>query len=181
MPAYRCISCDINFPPAQKEPLGGQCARCGAVLTYYTNLASHRDWRRRSALAETTKEEPQEEVAPWGIHPAEDSCPVIYDNNHDVVYVQDKDLRSLGYLPEAGDVVKLNGKYYELLGINLRGKMWWVEPFYFTKESEEIFALPTETGPSSDDIVVLDHEGKTIYWDSRKDPFRELMEGDGKA
>jgi hypothetical protein len=153
------------------------------VLTYYTNLPHNRDWRSRAGkpLTSDTKDEPEkEEVAPWGIHPAEDSCPVIYDNNHDVVYVQDKDLRTLGYLPEAGDIVKLNGKYYELLGINLRGKMWWIEPFYFTTESEEIFALPTQVGPSSDDIVVLDHEGKTIYWDSRKDPFNN-PEGDGEA
>jgi hypothetical protein len=127
------------------------------------------------------KEPPKEEAATWGIHPAEDSCPVIYDNNHDIVYVQDKDLRALSYNPEAGDIVKLNGKYYELLGINLRGKMWWVEPFYFTKESEEIFALPTQLGPSSDDIIALDHEGKTIFWDGRNDPFNPRPESDGEA
>ncbi len=171
MASYRCIACDINFPPAQKSALGGQCSKCGAVLTYYTNLDSHQDWRKRVAGEAVALSEPEVEVERWGPHPAEDSCPTIFNNNTDTIHVQDKDLRALGYLPWSGDIVKLNGKYYELLGFSLRGSLWWIEPFYFTQESQDIFALPTQLGPSSDDIVTLDHEGKTIYWDSRKDPF----------
>jgi hypothetical protein len=181
VPSYRCISCDINFPPAQKANLQGQCAKCGAVLTYYTNLASHRDWRRRSAGGVDIAPS-EEEVEQWGPHPADDGCPVIYNNNTDTIHVQDKDLRAIGYLPESGDIVKLNGKYYELLGFSLRGKMWWLEPFYFEQTSGEISLAPLHVGPSSDDIVALDHDGKTIYWNPAKDPFRELMEdGDPEA
>lgn len=185
MPSYRCISCDINYPPAQKANLQGQCLKCGAVVTYYTNLTSHRDWRKRASMPNATggiatEEEP--EVERWGPHPAEDGCPVIYNNNTDTIHVQDKDLRAIGYLPDSGDIVKLNGKYYELLGFSLRGKMWWLEPFYFEQTSGEIAMAPVHKGPSSDDIVVLDHEGKTIYWDPNKDPFRDLLEdGDPEA
>lgn len=175
MPSYQCDVCNIHYPPIQRDNLGGKCLKCGGPVEYFTNKASDKDWQER-----VNGKEPETPL-PWGPHPDEDSCTVVYRNDTDTIHVLDKDLRGLGYTPESGDVVKLNGKYYELLGYSTAGSMWWLERFNFEKSKRQIRKLPVFKELSSDDIVALDHDNGTIYWDPRLDPFRELTDGKKEA
>lgn len=172
MPTYRCEACDVNYPPSEKVRLDYKCRKCGEKIEYFTNKTWDEDWRERTALPEAE--------ASGSPHPAEDHALVIYRNDSDTIHVFDKDLVNLGYFPADGDVVKLNGKFYELLGYSRVGKIWWIEPFDFHAMSNEINELPLhEGGFSSDDIVALDHDGKTVWWDPRTNPFNNPEAGIG--
>lgn len=160
MPARRCVDCDLNVP----LNIVGQCPICDSRLLYYAGREPDADWEERY-FGQLDKEEKAAKRP--SIHPAEDSVTLIYRDDMDSVWVHNDELVRLGYRSlEPFDVVKLNGRYYELTYLDRKTRFWEVEHLDFYKwATEAVDGLPDYEGPSSDDIVwMTGADGRTIYF-----------------
>jgi hypothetical protein len=137
MAARHCFNCKRNFPLS----IVGTCPACGErQLTYFTSYRPDADW-------EVAAGRKAEEI-PQTAHAAEDNATLVYRNDIDAVMVHRRDLAALGYIPEHWDVVKLNGKYYELCDFDPHSGFWTIERLSFEAWAE------TALG----DLPVADHE-----------------------
>ena len=112
-----------------------------------------------------------EDKIPKTVHAAEDDAQIIVRNGQ--AFVEPKTLDKLGYEGlRAGDVVKLNGKYYELEGRDKKFDVWWIT--YVDVEKwlrRNIHPLRVARGASSDDIIHYDEAGTTVYYNQRTGEF----------
>lgn len=137
MAARHCFACKRNFPLS----ILGTCPACGErELTYFTSYKPDEDWEVAAGR--------KEESFPDSPHPAEDAATIVYRNDMDAVMVHRRDLANLGYVPEHWDVVKLNGKYYELCDFDKFSGFWTIQRLDYQKWSEEALG----------DLPVADHE-----------------------
>lgn len=130
-------------------------------MEFFAFRAPHADWQIRVG-----------DKVPASVHAAEDAAQVIVKDGE--TFVQAKTLRDLGYdmLLMAGDIVKLNGKYYELEGRDKKLDIWWIS--YVDVERwlrRNVHPLRVAKGPSSDDIIHYDEAGTTVYYNQRTGEF----------
>lgn len=136
-------------------------------MAFYAFRPVDNDWQERVG-----------DKVPAGIHAAEDAAQVIVRDGQ--VFVQDKTLRALGYegvLLQAGDIVKLNGKFYELEGRDKKLDVWWIT--YVDVDAwlrRNVHPLRVARGPSSDDIIWTNTDGVTVYYNQRTG---EIVAGNG--
>lgn len=136
-------------------------------MEFYAFRPYDNDWQERVG-----------DKVPATVHAAEDAAQVIVRDGR--AFVQDSTLRKLGYegiLLRAGDIVKLNGKYYELEGKDKKLDVWWIT--HFDVEAylrRNIHPLRVTRGPSSDDIIALDGD-PTVYFNRRTG---EMTAGSGE-
>lgn len=134
-------------------------------------MQPHPNWRELAAEdwdgeADEEQEEAREPAEAGGIL-VDGAAQVDIINGQP--FVAAKAIHALGnIIPQAGDIVRLNGKYYELGGLSLRGAThgkWWLEPFDFDEWAQQsVRGLPEHTGPSSDDIVAYQEGGVQVYY-----------------
>lgn len=137
-------------------------------MTFYALRPVDQDWKERV-----------EDKIPATVHAAEDDAQIIVRDG--VAFVEDSTLRKLGYeiLLKAGDVVKLNGKFYELEGRDKKLNVWWITHIDVEKWlRRNIHPLRVTRGPSSDDIIWYDEAGTTVYYNERTGEF---FYGEGPA
>ena len=165
MPARRCLDCDLNIPLEVQETI---CPICSGRLNYYAAKEPDENWKERVAgVQEETAAAKADPPKRWGVHPEDDSATLVYRDDMDAVLVHNDELVRLGYRSyEPWDVVRLNGKYYELCDLDRRSRFWTIEPLDFYQwATEAILPIPEYDGPSSDDIVAMyGPEGKQIYF-----------------
>lgn len=178
MPARRCVDCDLNVP----LNIVGICPICDGRLLYYAGRNPDDNWEERYYGEGSTPEEQIPSGKPprgWGPHPENDSATLIYRDDMDSVWIHNDELVRLGYRNlEPFDVVKLNGKHYELTYLDRKTRFWEVERLDFYQwATEAILDLPEYEGPSSDDIVaMIGEDGKQIYFNPN-----QLEEGEDAA
>lgn len=167
MPAYRCSNCTINYPA---DVAFRVCPFCDRHIDYFTNLGHDPEWRKllemkRAGIALPGRVPVPAQDVPEGDTEPTDAALVTWDNRLKLSSVLDRDLRALGLQPEPFDIVKLNGKYYELL--DFRDPIWRmssVEVYEWLTELDAWSGDPYD-GPSSDDIRQIDMEdGTRLYW-----------------
>ena len=149
------------MPRTAISPLNRACPRCGNKVSYHTNAQPHPNWKELASEpwdGETDADEESETYEPA------DAGGILVDGEAQVEiingqpFVAAKAIHALGnIMPQAGDIVRLNGKYYELGGLSMRRptfQMWWLEPFDFDQWAQQsVRSLPEYDGPSSDDIA----------------------------
>lgn len=164
MPAYRCSICNINFPPHVPFRV---CPSCDEGIDYYTNVIPDTHWQKRLDEARAGIKHD----VPTRPEPDTDAATVVYDATSDMMKVHHNELVNL-HLEDAQsfDIVKLNGKYYELLERDRHSDFWNVQRidmYALLEDLDAALGAPYE-GPSSDDIKQIEFEdGSKIYWDPR--------------
>lgn len=122
--SQRCTDCGIQYPPEAKV-----CPICGNPrLWAIYKTGPDPDWedRVRASLGEGSYASPPE-IAYTTPHKADVSIPLhVFDARLWLPHVA---LIEAGYINlEAGSVVFVNNRFYELWGRSKRqGDMWWVE------------------------------------------------------
>lgn len=166
MAARRCVDCDLNVP----LNIVGVCPVCESKLIYFANKNPDRDWEERYY----GKKESADKAKPpkdWGPHPEDDSATLVWRDDMDCVLVHNDELVRLGYRSlEPFDVVKLNGKYYELCDFDRKSRFWTVANLdFYAWATQAILPLPEYEGPSSDDIVAMTGpDGTQVYFNPNK-------------
>ena len=138
-------------------------------MRYHVNLAPHEDWEELAKEPwdgdNPTEDDELPEPEPAGGILVEGEAQVEIINGEP--FVAAKTIHTLGNItPQPGDIVRLNGKYYELAGLTRNRDKWWLEPFDFEAWAEQsVRSLPEHNGPSSDDIIALDPvNGVQVYY-----------------
>lgn len=124
----RCSQCSIQYPPEITK-----CLVCEGPATPMYKSGPDEDWKEKveSALGVESLETGGSKIAYTQAHPRHDiQLPVAFEN--DRLWISHNDLTEAGYLNlEAGSVVWVNDKFYELQGRSSRTRMrafyWWVE------------------------------------------------------
>lgn len=125
MAARYCFKCQHKFP----LEVTGICPVCkdeDVKLAYFHYYEPDTTWRSDAGL------ESAPEPLPLSAHPEVDNATVIYRSDLDALIVSRKDLARLGYIPEWWDIVKLNGKYYELMEYEKETGFWTIRQFNST-------------------------------------------------
>lgn len=161
MPAFRCSICTINYPPDVGFRV---CPNCDEQITYFTNIKPDDEWRKLLEMKRAGVNLPERIDAPT------DAATVVYNSETDSVMVSHADLIRLGYEPQTFDVVKLNGKYYEVWEPTGDHNLWVINAldiYDLLTQVDEFTGEPFE-GDSSDDIRQVEMEdGTRFYWDGR--------------
>lgn len=63
MPARRCSTCSINYPPNGND--FGNCLACGEQTSYFYNVDPSEDWKYDVAMASWMPEPTQDKVSAW--------------------------------------------------------------------------------------------------------------------
>lgn len=176
--AFKCGTCKLTVPRNVVNPLPAyrKCPRCGNRVTFYANLDPDPNW---AILAKEgwdgeepeDDEETEETEEPQQIGMLVDGAAQVEIINGEP-FVSAKAIHALGnILPQAGDIVRLNGKYYELAGQTRNLDKWWLQPFDFDEwANQAVRGLPEYRGPSSDDIIALDPvNGFQVYYNPNTD------------
>lgn len=132
MAAMRCSKCNLNYPYDKKK-----CPICEGKLWRLEGEFHDKDWELYvKANRRIMAGEPIPNV----------EAPVVeWDGRK---FVANKFLKDAGYLwLESGSIVKINGRYFEVLSAMFTNELasWWIEVMEFESEKADIDRLPVLT------------------------------------
>lgn len=134
MAAKRCGVCNINYPMDTKPD---RCRSCGGDLLIRHNEEPDKDWHD---LVIHKLRHPQIE---WeGAHPKTDALVSVLNvplaGGETVTFIPHQELIDMGYMSlEDFDIVRVNGRFFELQGFNEPVEAWWVEEIQLPEEESD--------------------------------------------
>lgn len=133
--SWRCSICNINYPPTLPE--GTPCAVCDGKMDPMYETAPHQDWERRvKDLLELIESRSEMDN---GMPNA--TAKIRKQRRSKTYWVKKSDLLAAGYLNIVSlQIVRINGKYYEIQGFDSTKQEYWVEEIEESLNEEELYS-----------------------------------------
>lgn len=153
MAAKRCGVCNINYPTDTKPD---RCRVCGGDL-----LPRHAEEPDENWHDMVVRKLREPKIVWEGAHPQTDALISVLEvpisGEQTLTFIPHQELLDIGYLSlEDFDVVRVNGKFYELQGYNGPVEAWWVEEIQLpegdARQGMEAMGEGGSEGPGRDPI-----------------------------